>query len=409
MQGKYSNIVNQVLSAPGNDLDSQYRLDPKDLVVIRSDPLLQMEEIARITERKTLRESLIILDYLEFFDRLRLPKEIFPDKDRSLLQLYKNYPVSLQPAPPALPRDIMREIQTRDFWYTKVITQRSEEYKNFVSKVIEKLLEQLPTAAKAPNSSPLKEDLTFGSMALRMAEHALDFCSDPYYLTPARSQLVGVLPLGRVKFFGCAGTPQFTSLRGKEHVSFDKELLPLLNSDYHIGLLSETAASSEVLPRLVEKFKDDQTIFIAPSPSRLTAWVHELQRTRPPKSRRNWIVIADVDILKTIELDKFLRLPFSNVRGHPAGFLYPLGDNKWRSAMALAVAETLVSQGAPPAQVWQEVSFDLESVGIKPLSGEELVQELLLDMNRPQAIQWRQEAGRLDVTEISNRGPGLTV
>ena len=378
--------IDAALRTSDDKRDSHFQLEPKDLVVIRSDPSLQIEERSLIASTQTIRDSPIILDYLQFFDHL-LPKSIFSDDDRKLLELYKDYPISTEPPPPAARRDTMGDVQTYGLKYTQV-TVKYYYYNKFVDRVVE----QLCKAANVLGSLLLNEDLSFDSIAFQVFDGLLHFCSDLYYLTPARSQLVRVLPLGRVKFFGCAGTPQFTSLHGRRDVNFEKELLPLLiNSDYHIGLLGETAASSEVLPSLVERLKDDQTIFIAPSTSRLRAWVRKQQRTQPTKSKRYCVVIADVDVLENIKMNVDFTLPFSNVGGYPVGFVYPLGDSRWRSAMATAVAETLTSLGNSPAQVWEYVSSDLRRVGVEPLRGDELLRELLLDMNHMQAIYWQHQ------------------
>ena len=81
-----------------NNLNS--RLRKEDVVIIRSDVSLQLEETTLITSERTLRESLVILDYLKFFDRLKLldhlkapnplhsSASIFPKHDKELLELY---------------------------------------------------------------------------------------------------------------------------------------------------------------------------------------------------------------------------------------------------------------------------------------------------------------------------------
>ena len=76
--------INKAVPKPGNKRDSHFQLKPKDLVVIRSDPFLEIEETPLIKSNRTLRESLIILDYMQFFEKLKFPERIFSADDKNL-------------------------------------------------------------------------------------------------------------------------------------------------------------------------------------------------------------------------------------------------------------------------------------------------------------------------------------
>lgn len=156
--------------------------------------------------------------------------------------------------------------------------------------------------------------------------------------------------------------------------------MPLLKqclSDHAIGLLGETAASSEVLPYLVDG-KIERRTHLAPSPEQLMQWVSNQQKA---------VVIADIDILRTIlGREQTIYLRFNTEDGYPAGIMYPLGDNHWRSLIAMEVAKYLRDN---PREKWEEISSSLQKVEIQPLRGRELVRELLLDMSHDEAMEWQ--------------------
>ena len=301
---------------------------------------------------------------------------------------------------PEIQANALNNTKKHGFRYKEVTTTKKlDDYEPFVDKVLGKLRENEQVSTN-PRSTQL-DYLGFDIIAIRMAQGLLHFCSDPYYLTPARGRLVGVLPLGRVKSFGCAVTKDILDhlIKDKiENIIFEdgllREIVKLQEQEKlqncSIYLLGESAASSEVLPYLIEK--SINRIQIAPSISQLKHWAKaEGQQS---------MVIADIDILKTIDKEVNFYLPFSNKLGHLAGFPYPLGDNQWRSAIERAVAEVLKDE---TVAIWDKVSEDLRVVGIEPLKGDELLRELLLDMNRIQARKWRQQLRGLLTPEPAER------
>ena len=379
-------------STPDEGGKKPFRLHWDQLVVIRSDPKLEVEENLLVASNRTVRESMVILDYIRLFKKLYLPSSTLSANYGQLLDLYGKGPASIVPEriAPESKTALQFMCEQKLFKYSLSTTLNDSMYVSFIGQVREKL--RMHREVQEVTQEALKvESSSFDMLAFRMHEGSLHFCSNPYYLTPARSQLVSVLPLGRIRVFGCAFTPDVPEPI-KEPIKnyagsaldfkafFKAFLMPLLKqclSDHAIGLLGETAASSEVLPYLVDG-KIERRTHLAPSPEQLMQWVSNQQKA---------VVIADIDILRTIlGREQTIYLRFNTEDGYPAGIMYPLGDNHWRSLIAMEVAKYLRDN---PREKWEEISSSLQKVEIQPLRGRELVRELLLDMSHDEAMEWQ--------------------
>jgi hypothetical protein len=226
----------------------------------------------------------------------------------------------------------------------------------------------------------------FDVLALRMHERTVHFCSAPYYLTASREQLVSVLTLGRVRSFGLViqgrgELPPGTCVPDQWR-AWLPEYLETDLAERPIVMLAETAATSDVLPHIIQCVAASKLV-IAPNLQALRGWL---------EANANAVLIADVDVIRELGRSKWIPLPFTRPGGHPAGLICPRGDTEWRGMLARSVANVLKSD---PRKEWGAVTADLASMGVDPSSGRDLLRELLLDMSMDESIEWRRTLAAL--------------
>ena len=122
-------------------------------------------------------------------------------------------------------------------------------YKKFTKMLVDEL------RMSCDNSSlrtPQPERIRWDLLATYFDKNSIDFCSDPYFLTESRAYKIGVIQYGWLHAFRCVLTKNSkllatefcdTSLKTSDRLSAAFQNI----ADCEIGVLGDTAATSEVL------------------------------------------------------------------------------------------------------------------------------------------------------------------
>jgi hypothetical protein len=249
-----------------------------------------------------------------------------------------------------------------------------------------------------------ESEINFDLLAMQMREGIFDFCGEAYFLSGARTQFAAVVQFGWLHTFECVvrrGTSVFRTLQAYSSPSnVDPVLAELFKGDagktLEIGLLGESAATSEVAPHVTSYVQGDR-LTMEPNHQQLAKW---LVADSDGKER---VVICDHGVaarIREVIASEYQRrgeyadaaecpaLRYSDntaatPRGIPVGYLYPREDASWRRHISLAFAEAIDAMGP---NGWSKIQDELRSVHIEPFTYEDLRSYLLMDMTIDEAL-----------------------
>lgn len=249
-----------------------------------------------------------------------------------------------------------------------------------------------------------ENEINFDLLAMQMREGIFDFCGEAYFLTGARTQFAAVVQFGWLRTFECVvrrGTNAFRTLNAHRRTCHpDAVLAAIFQGDdekrVEIGLLGESAATSEVAPYVTTYIQGDR-LTLEPNHHQLAKWLEDA----PEEKDR--LVFCDHGVASRIRdvlaitykrqkeysrTDECPVMQFSGntitaARGIPVGYLYPREDASWRRQISLAFADAIDALGSAG---WSKIQAELGSVSIYPFTYEELRSYLLMDMTIDEAL-----------------------
>jgi hypothetical protein len=276
------------------------------------------------------------------------------------------------------------------------------------------------TLGAAVGSAAIKtkdeSEINFDLLAMQMREGIFDFCGEAYFLSGARTQFAAVVQFGWLRTFECIVRREndvFRTLQAHRGTSNPAAVLAAIfkcdaGKTVEIGLLGETAATSEVAPHVTTYVQGDR-LTIEPNHQQLAKW---LVNAAEGKQR---VVFCDHGVAERIReviastyqlsveytradecpILQFSDSTFNAPRGIPVGYLYPREHASWRRQISLAFADVVDAWGPTG---WSKVQAELRSVHIDPFAYEDLRSYLLMDMTIDEALSRERHQYRASVT-----------
>lgn len=408
-------------------------------VVLRSDPDLQTNEVARIGTLTTANESALLCDYLRLFVRLGFDQYLTPEeasvvKRIALAEASRIPEVAVHPTEETRPtpsspdlystmlwRDDIAEPSPRVGLLQRIATRREkrlklvnpdymdgDSYSEFMKGVVAALQREVAPSVSESDSHPAtfetdtipRSKVPWHVLAERMREGVVDFCADLIWLAENRSYLLEIVQLGWcLEFTACIrkDAPSLPSPSGRK-MHLLRDLLPAIvqNASIEIGVLGDTPAASEAsrifggeveAGRLVSKDTEEE----------LAKWLKD-----PAKKRIaicDWVVQAKLRLLLNDEDFDWSR-QFSYEHPIPVGLAYPRGDSAWRRVVARAVADGLTRllpkvHWDDPADSRPSIADEFRKANLVALTLETLRSSLLRDLPFEYALKWDAQIERL--------------
>lgn len=415
--------------------DSDQSLDLTDLVVLRSDPDLQTNEVARFGTLTTINESALLCDYLRLFVRLGFDHDLTPD-ERSVINriagaetahirglpgdsseyvtrsqnAHNAYSTMLwrddiaEPSPRAA---LLQRFDTRGKKKLKLVKpdyMRGRSYSGFMKGVVAAFNREVTGSLSKPSKIP-RSKVPWHVLAERMREGAVDFCADLIWLAENRSYLLELVQLGWcLDFTACIPKAARLNLppRGSEKYSL-RDLLPeiLRNASIEIGVLGDTPAASEA-SRIFGGEVEAGRLVSRDTEEVLAKWLTDAPEKRlvicdsvvQPKLRR----LLNKAGASAVRFDWSQRFAYEHPI--PVGLAYPRGDPAWRRVVARAVADGL-EQFLPeghwdePADGEPSIAGEFRKANLVALTLDTLRTSLLRELPFESALKWDAQIGRL--------------
>lgn len=389
-------------------------LNLSDILVLHSDPDLQITESLLIGAGTTANESILLRDYFKLFIKLRLDEGLelrerkilselasadSNDNIRRLLVGSRRIRGESTLAPVKM-RERLRGRSTSTLKVVSPAYLTGSSYMKFIKGVRKHLCQGEPLCDIA--TIPPAE-VRWDLLAVHLREGVLDFCEDIYYLTENRSHLVDIVQLGWCRTFTvCAREESEIALQLSEgrDKSFDECLLELLRGTQKIsvGVLGDTPAASEVNQRLSPFLKPTQLVSKG-SEEDLLQWLEEAESKGEQR-----IAVCDHVVANKLEgyaaaskeravaggQHNYVSFKFTFDQEVPVGIVYPREDRKWRKEIARAIASSLPSffqtNDWDYSKERPSVAEDFIKGGIEVLKLEDLQLSLRLDLSFDEAL-----------------------
>jgi hypothetical protein len=429
------------------DTASDRSLDLDNLVVLRSDPDLQANEVARIGTLTTVNESALLCDYLRLFVRLGFDNGLTSDEASVINRIagaeethirglpvhsteyitrpqnaHDEYSTMLwrddiaEPSPRAA---LLQRFGTRGKKKLKVVKpdyMRGRSYLRFMNGVAAAFNREVARSLSESNSGPAtveklvvskipRSKVPWHVLAERMREGAVDFCADLIWLAENRSYLLELIQLGWcLDFTACI--PKAARLNLPPRVSEKYSLRDLLseiqrNASIEIGVLGDTPAASEA-SRIFGGEVEAGRLISKDTEEVLAEWLAAAPHKR--------LIICDSVVQAK------LRRPLNDASASkdcfdwsqrfvyehpiPVGLAYPRGDSAWRRVVARAVADGLErflpdGHWDDPADGKPSMAGEFRKANLVALTLDTLRTSLLRDLPFEYALEWDAKIGRL--------------
>ena len=279
-----------------------------------------------------------------------------------------------------------------------------------LAQFMSEVAERIGTVFKGGTRRKDVPDFTWDHLiAARMLEGEFEFCGEPFFLTWLRSHLVGLVQFGWMREYAIVvrdGSALAEDVKGHltelarstlgKCVRIHELARRLKNGglEFEVGVLGETAASSECMRHLAAILEPDK-LLTKSSEKDLRKWLHSRSDTA--------IAVCDLIVADSLEKDlraeypkqvylsyrdtEVLRVPFS--KPLPVGVPYPAGDRQWRRILANAFLDVLKEHpgdwGMEGAGSIVTVHYELSQAGISVFSEATLYERLLLDIEFKEA------------------------
>lgn len=374
------------------------------IYILRSEPDLQIEEELRFNTKKTLRESVLLRDYISFF--FVLAPELQSNSSVGKLSRW-------------LPKKKYIRVSRRkkeDFIAvkTRLCKRERPELKIVMPKYVtgnafKFLVRQILKQLKYKNQFIIgfdripQEYVNWDQLALHMHEGLIDFCGEAYYLTESRQFLVDIVQFGHLSTFTCLikkdsrmhkilidNIDTYNLRNDKKGTIFQRRMKDVIGSvrNLEIGVFGDHAAASEA-NRYLSPFLISRRIQTKSNDQELLDWINY-------KSHNRMLILDHSDagaLIKkahdSLYVTKEKELIFKYKKRIPVGFIYPAEDRQWRKEISNAFAKAIIKNLKKIS--WEKVSSDLKKSKIEAFTFNGLCENLFLDMTISEAIEWNNE------------------
>lgn len=400
------------------------KIKKEELHIIRSEPDLEFVEELRFSSDKSLRENLILRDYLNVFSAIepKIPKE------RELIELLNLIPSREESKheEPEFSNTIsikdnikeksrrLKSIQPRFVFYNggkEVPNSQKNQFSIFIDAVIKNMAMNLYDKYEYEN---IERDINWDLLGFQISEGFFDFCAEPYYLTRTRSHFLDIVQFGWLRTFTCFisrnselyknnvfGIKNFMNVDQSSFRNNFFELFKKSNVDFHIGVLGDHAAAIEVYRDL--DFFPHNRIEYSRNENSLWDWLISIEN-----AINNKLIICDHAVAKylhRLENDwpgkqeykgQFLSstdaLTFHFREPIPIGFVYPIEDIEWRKQISKAITDSFLDDSYGFS--WEEVSKQLKAYHLELFGADRLLRQLIWDLNFKEADSIYKKLGK---------------
>lgn len=392
-------------------------LNLSEILILHSDPELQIAESLIIGAGTTANESILLRDYFKLFIKLRLDEGLTQkerevvaelaeaDRDDNIRRLLVGGR-RIRGESTLAPVKMKKRLRERSSSTFKVVSPaylRGDNYLKFIESVRKRLCreESLTNIDMLPS-----DEVRWDLLAVHLREGVLDFCEDIYYLTENRGHLVEIVQLGWCNTFTVCireGSKVEQQLRSEGSAKcFDECLLELLreNRNMAVGVQGDTPAASEANRRLSPFLKLRQLVSKG-NEEDLLDWLEKAEENGEQRIAVCDHVVANKlkrhadEVLKkgptSKAPNKYSSVNFDFVQPVPVGVVYPREDHEWRKEIARSIADSL--QDFHETARWDEspgaasVAGDFRDGGIEALSLDVLRRSLMLDLPFDDALR----------------------
>jgi MinD-like ATPase involved in chromosome partitioning or flagellar assembly len=406
-RGKETEILNRVkeyFNAPDSKNTAQ-SLTLSEILILHSDPNLQITESLLIGADTTANESILLRDYFKLFLRLGLDKGLPSEVSEVLAGLAEadsNDNIRpllvggrrLRGESALAPVKMKERLQARCSSTLKVVSPEYLDGPTYV-KLIKDVRERLCQRESLKDVDPIPpKEVRWDLLAVHLREGVLDFCEDIYYLTENRSHLTEIVQLGWCHTFTvCVRKNSKVDRRLSEDSKegFDKSMLRLLTEteSMSVGVLGDTPAASEANRRLSPFLKPTQLISKG-SEEDLLHWLEGAENSGEQRiAVCDHVVAEKLKSLKYQGSTKYSSNVFNFAQPVPVGIVYPREDREWRREISRSIAYSLrdfLQTERWDAPSGPSVAGDFRDGGIAALSYSDLRLSLMLDLTFDEAL-----------------------
>ena len=397
-------LINEI----NKGLTEEDKINQKELQIIRSEPTLELIEELRFSSKKTLKESVILRDYLNIFAAIE-PKIC---KEKELEKLLKLIPLSEDVSysngtfleNKSTKNKIIEKGRDLKVIKPKYITYNGGKHinnfhKNQYSIFIDAIINNLTNALyNKYDYAEVKKDINWDLLGFQVNEGFFDFCAEPYYLTKTRSHFLDVIRIGLLKTFTCFISKESdvykNGIKKLDKCSF-KDTFHYLSErfiDLKIGTIGDHAAALEVYRNL--DFLSVDKIEYHRNEKSLLNWL-----TSDNDNTHNKIAICDHAIAKYLKRDEALyksrnydigiflestdELTFKYQEPIPVGFVYKIEDLEWRKLISKSIIKAFLAKEYKFD--WSKVIEELITYHIEVFDSNTLHKQLIWDLTFEEA------------------------
>lgn len=388
------------------------------LHILHNEPNLPVVEALRFGSDKALCDSVLLRDYLKVF--CALDKETAVQSPYYKLIEHLGSQATLPIGAKNASQDevpVREKIRRRDVkvlkhagHYNYVTGRHYEGLTSAMAKMLVTFLRnEIP--GLSPTPVPVAEkDINWDLLGTQMLSQIFDFCSEPYFLTPGRGHIAGIVQFGWVETFTCfarKSTNVYAELKKHQPTQKQDELSNHVEHHFAslmravvdtcgpvlVGMMGESAAANEASQNISPFISGSHLQFLRDAEA-LWNWITKKEEF--PKlivcdhtvANKMGLLARDEDEAYAFaenEQSKSRHLVFRFSSPLPVGFLHPVADRDWRYLINRALGEAVTED------LWEEVRMELHAVGVKPLSWRDLKRQIVLGKNPEDAYQWLAE------------------
>lgn len=406
---EYSHVdIEHLINDINIGLLNEDKIKQEELHIIRSEPDLEIIEELRFSSEKTLRESVLLRDYLNIFaaleptlcegqeieELLRLIPSREDIKDDNIISSEK---ISFEDNIGEKKRKL-KIIKPKYIDYSggkNIDNLKKNQYSNFIDAIIKNLTVKLYDKY---DYEEVKRVVNWDLLGFQISEGFFDFCAEPYYLTKTRSHFLGVIQIGWLKTFTCFISKDSEVYKNEDfgiktfdnNRSFKDNFTKLykMYQDFEIGTIGDHAAALEVYHNL--DFLPFDKIKYERNEDSLSKWLND------EDGINNKMVICDHAVAKYLKReklsenkneDRFLEstgeLTFRFQEPIPVGFVYKIEDIKWRKRISRAIIDAFLDNEYKFE--WSKIMEQLMTYHIELFDFEALRKQLIWDLTFEEA------------------------
>jgi hypothetical protein len=408
--------VDRIVSQINEGLSVKDKLRKEEICTIRSEPELEIIEELRFASTRSLRDSVVLRDYLNAF--CAIEPELSKDKNFSeLLKLipsreeleYRNnkgcneYESIEDQLLQGKKLEVIKPIFVEYNGGKDIENKIKKQFSIFIDAIIKNLTLKLYNKYIYMNAPDDK--INWDILGFQISVGRFGFCAEPFYLTNTRSHYLDIVQFGELETFTCfisRDSELYNSDKfgiclfdNSKKTAFKKNFSEFYkkckkhNLKFEIGVIGDHSAAIEVYRDF--DFIPLDNINYQTNKDSIWKWLVS------DKTKIEYrMIICDHSVAKylnrmafqsKIYKNKFVEsskaVTFKFQEPIPVGFVFPIEDKKWRKRISQAVIDAFLDDEFNFK--WSEVIEELKKYHIKCFDSKLILKQLIWDLTFKEA------------------------